>query len=208
MMAVDDLLARIAQLSERDRVRLWRRAHQMNLIPSLEATPAQQPAGPNRIPRSVPASSAGTVESERPQTTAEASPPQQRVSIVFDGGSKGNPGPGYGSYQVTWNGDADPVQRLTLGRQLTNNEAEYDTLISALAAVVRELEQHGQDPSQVTLQVRGDSQLVINQVTGRWQASEPRMRERRDAVRQLLARFGRSRVRYQPRQQSVDVLGH
>src|SRR5215510_12788812 len=52
--------------------------------------------------------------------------------IVFDGGSRGNPGAGYGSYAVFEGTQPAPVQRLEFPGSLTNNEAEYHTLLAAL----------------------------------------------------------------------------
>ena len=52
--------------------------------------------------------------------------------IVFDGGSKGDPGLGYGSYEITL--DDEVIARTTLeyGDRVTNNQAEYTTLVRAL----------------------------------------------------------------------------
>jgi len=56
--------------------------------------------------------------------------------------------------------------------------------------------------------VRGDSALVINQIEGRWKANEPRMRARRDRCRRSLGRFGGVKLKAQPREESVRILGH
>ncbi len=133
---------------------------------------------------------------------------ESAVILTFDGGSVGNPGLGYGSYAFTWPGQAPEVYRLRFSRQVTNNEAEYDTLIAALEALLRRLEAVGQDPAQIHLEVRGDSQLVINQLSGRWRVRDERMRERWRRAQALLQQFGRAVLRHQPRQWSVAVLGH
>lgn len=126
----------------------------------------------------------------------------RKVLLVFDGGSKGNPGLGYGSYAVK-TGPQTTITRLEFGNGMTNNEAEYDTLITALETLVDQ-----EDTSQITLEVRGDSQLVIFQVLGRWKARNARMRVRRDRVRELLRHFRSFRLVLQPREDSVRVLGH
>ena len=56
----------------------------------------------------------------------------RRYRIVFDGGSKGNPGIGYGSYRIQPEGGpwSEPY-RLEFGDKVTNNEAEYRSLIAA-----------------------------------------------------------------------------
>lgn len=126
----------------------------------------------------------------------------REILVIFDGGSKGNPGIGYGSYATTIDGQM-ALTRLKFGDGVTNNEAEYDTLIAALETLIK---QH--DTAQIHLEVRGDSQLVIYQVLGKWKARDARMRERRDRARELLRQFKSYRLVLQPREDSVRVLGH
>jgi len=59
-----------------------------------------------------------------------------------------------------------------------------------------------------TLEVRGDSRLVMQQLQGYWKAKEERMRERRNRALKLLRRFGDFRLKEVPRSESVSVLGH
>ena len=70
------------------------------------------------------------------------------------------------------------------------------------------VESVGKRPADFTVEVRGDSNLVVRQVRGEWKAKDERMRLRRDLVRSLLARFGGYRLVKQPREESVKVLGH
>ena len=125
-----------------------------------------------------------------------------KILLVFDGGSKGNPGFGYGSYATSVDGKTT-ITRLEFGNGVTNNEAEYDTLITALETISK-----WPSAEQINLEVRGDSQLVIFQVLGKWKAREVRMRTRRDKVRELLRHFKTFRLVQQPREHSVRVLGH
>ena len=128
--------------------------------------------------------------------------------IVFDGGSEGNPGFGYGSYAVFSRDGRRRVRRLDFGDDMTSNEAEYDTLIAALEDVSERVESAGKRPADFTVEIRGDSNLVLRQVRGEWKAKVERMRHRRDVVRSLLSRFGGYRLVEQPREESVKVLGH
>jgi ribonuclease HI len=134
--------------------------------------------------------------------------PEQPIVIIFDGGSKGNPGLGYGSYALRWPGQPQQVVQLRFGDRVTNNEAEYDTLISALEATLKRLEDSGADPATARLEIYGDSQLVVNQINGQWACNEDRLRVRRDRVLALLNRFGHWRLRHHGREHSVRVLGH
>jgi ribonuclease HI len=129
--------------------------------------------------------------------------------LTFDGGSKGNPGWGYGSYAITRVQDgAQRLERLNLGEPYTNNEAEYDTLIAALRDLLQRIEEVGRRPGEFSLEVRGDSALVLNQVKGRWKAKDPRMRQRRNRCVALLQRFDSVRFKNLPREDIVRVLGH
>jgi ribonuclease HI len=126
------------------------------------------------------------------------------ITLVFDGGSIGNPGRGYGSYQLTVRGKAEPVKRLEFDGNYTNNEAEYDTLIGALETLLRRVK----EPQRVQLDIRGDSQLIINQITGAWKTKDARMQERRERVLAALAHFGSWTATWHPRAKSVKALGH
>lgn len=134
--------------------------------------------------------------------------PEQPIVIIFDGGSKGNPGRGYGSYALRWPGQPQQVVQLQFGERVTNNEAEYDTLIAALEAVEKRLADLHAEAKTATLHIFGDSLLVVNQVNGVWECKEPRMRTRRDQAQRLLARFGHFSLKHHDRSKSVEVLGH
>jgi ribonuclease HI len=128
--------------------------------------------------------------------------------LVFDGGSKGNPGVSYGSYRIQAKGrkPARPV-RLEFGHG-TNNEAEYMALIAGLEALISEIEAQGSDPSECLVEVRGDSQLVLNQLGGNWKVKNLRMRRLWDQADGLLDRFSDRRFQHQSRSRTVEILGH
>lgn len=128
-------------------------------------------------------------------------------TITFDGGSRGNPGKGYGSYEVR-TGAVHDVQRLTFGDRDTSNEAEYRTLIAALRDVLARIAAAGADPKASAVIVRGDSQLVVNQVNGTWKVRTPHIRPLHAEAAALLARFGSRAVMWHGRANSVRALGH
>jgi len=132
---------------------------------------------------------------------------EHTISIIFDGGSRGNPGDGYGSYELRTRAGRR-IERLTFGKHVTNNEAEYQTLIAALHDALAHLVASGADSKATTLAVRGDSQLVIFQVTGKWKVKTPHIRPLHADATALLARFKRADVQWQPRAMSVRTLGH
>lgn len=150
----------------------------------------------------------GSFPSRPPQGASPASGSPDYV-LTFDGGSRGNPGWGYGSYAISRVQDgAQRLERLDLGGPCTNNEAEYDTLITALQDLLHRIEEAGRRPEEFSVELRGDSALVLNQLQGRWKAKEPRMLERRDRCLSLLKRFERTQFRALPRDEIVRVLGH
>lgn len=95
---------------------------------------------------------------------------RRRFIVEADGGSRGNPGPaGYGAVvldAVTGEPLAEVAEYIGTA---TNNVAEYKGLIAGLRAA------RGLDP-EAEVQVRMDSKLVIEQMSGRWKIKHPDMR--------------------------------
>ncbi len=134
--------------------------------------------------------------------------PAEPIQIVFDGGSRGNPGQGYGSYALDWPGQPRQVIRLSFGDNVTSNEAEYDTLIAALEALQQRMLEQQVEPELAAVSIRGDSQLVCKQVRGDWRCKEPRLKTRLERARALLGKFGGATLDHHPREKSVEILGH
>ena len=131
-------------------------------------------------------------------------------TIVFDGGSQGNGAAnsrGYGSYQISAGKRAEIV-RLEFPAGTTNNIAEWRSLIAALKDLAARIERAGKSPSAYTVEIKGDSQLVINQAAGNWKVKQPHLRPLRDEAVGLLSRFKSLQLTWQPREESVAVLGH
>ena len=87
-------------------------------------------------------------------------------SIYFDGCSKGNPGRA-GAGAVIYNGEGTHLASIShfVGEKETNNVAEYTGLIVGLTAALQLHIKH--------VIVKGDSQLVIKQMTGLYQVKSP-----------------------------------
>jgi ribonuclease H / adenosylcobalamin/alpha-ribazole phosphatase len=91
-----------------------------------------------------------------------------RLQIEADGGSRGNPGPaGYGAVVRDSDGEILLERYGSLG-VTTNNVAEYSGLIEGLKAALELNATH--------VDVRMDSKLVIEQMSGRWQIKNPGLR--------------------------------
>jgi ribonuclease HI len=134
---------------------------------------------------------------------------QADYTLIFDGGSLGNPGPGYGSYMVIRNRDGrQRIQRLSFEAEMTNNEAEYQALIVGLEGLLETVKPDGHQPSDLSLEVRGDSRLALNQVAGIWKTRKPHLMPLCDRARELLSQFGVFTLTWQAREQSEEALGH
>ena len=113
-----------------------------------------------------------------------------RVHLYFDGASRGNPGPAAAGWVlVSGDGIVDEAGER-LGRA-TNNQAEYRALVAGLEAA----RDHGFDE----VEIRGDSELVVKQVTGEWNTNDPTLREHRVTVHELLQGFERWSITHVPR---------
>jgi ribonuclease H / adenosylcobalamin/alpha-ribazole phosphatase len=114
----------------------------------------------------------------------------RRLVVEADGGSRNNPGPaGYGA--VVRDASTGEVLREAwefLGIA-TNNFAEYSGLLAGL----REAKQV--DPNAF-VEVRMDSRLVVEQMSGRWQVKHPDLRPLVREAAGLAASFGPGHVTY------------
>ncbi|UPV99359.1 ribonuclease HI family protein [Halorussus gelatinilyticus] len=111
--------------------------------------------------------------------------------LYFDGASRGNPGPASVGWVVVTSDGIAAEGSGTIGRA-TNNQAEYEALIRVLRAA----RDYGFD----TVEVKGDSQLIVKQVTGAWNTNDPELRERRVTVRELLTEFDDWELSHVPRE--------
>jgi probable phosphoglycerate mutase len=105
----------------------------------------------------------------------------ERLTLEFDGGSRGNPGPA-GVGVVIRAEDDTPI--VTLGRcigRATNNVAEYRALITALEEALK--------LGAKRVLVRGDSELIIKQITGIYKVKHPDMRVLHDKAKTLMRKF-------------------
>ena len=130
-------------------------------------------------------------------------------TIIFDGGSRGNPGQGYGSYALQRNEDGKlRRKRLRFGDQVTSNQAEYQALIAALEDLIGTIEKAGRSPGDFSADIRGDSRLVMRQLDGSWKTKSLTLMPLRDRAEELLAEMGSVKLTWQPREESVRILGH
>ena len=122
----------------------------------------------------------------------------RRVIIEADGGSRGNPGPaGYGAV-VRDAGTGEVLAEVSGGLGVaTNNVAEYSGLIAGLRAALAQ--------GATSAEVRMDSKLVIEQVSGRWQVKHPHLRALASEVARLTGQLAEVTYRWVPRERNIHA---
>src|SRR5690606_12472251 len=138
-------------------------------------------------------------EAERPE---QARRPSGRVLVIeADGGSRGNPGPaGYGA--LVREGDTVLAERAEYLGVCSNNVAEYSGLIAGLRAAA------AIDPTAL-VEVRMDSRLVVEQMSGNWKIKHADMRRLALEARDILP-AGQVRYTWIPRAENsaADALAN
>jgi ribonuclease H / adenosylcobalamin/alpha-ribazole phosphatase len=126
-----------------------------------------------------------------------------RVVVEADGGARGNPGPaGYGAVVREAGTGEVLVERAEAIGVATNNVAEYSGLIAGLQAAA--------DLGAVEAEVRMDSRLVVEQMSGRWQIKHPGLRPLAARAAELVRRFDTVRFTWVPRERNrrADALAN
>ena len=134
----------------------------------------------------------------------------RRLILRADGAARGNPGPGSigvvlvdATVPGATDPDATPLATVSeaLGRT-TNNVAEYTAVLRGLELA----QQLGAREVDLLL----DSQLVVEQLTGRWRVRDAKLVPLWTAVRQALAGFERWTARHVPRgeNRAADALAN
>lgn len=121
-----------------------------------------------------------------------------RVLVEADGGSRGNPGPaGYGAVvKDAASGEVLAERQEGLG-VTTNNFAEYSGLIAGLTAAA--------ELGASTVDVRMDSKLVVEQMSGRWKVKHAALQPLARQARELAARFDSVTYQWIPRAENAHA---
>ena len=122
-----------------------------------------------------------------------------KLIIEADGGSRGNPGPaGYGAVvRDAASGEVLAEVYGSLGTT-TNNVAEWNGLIAGLKTAADLAP--GAD-----VDVRMDSKLVVEQMSGRWQIKHPALRPLAAEAQAVARRMGRITYQWVPRAQNAHA---
>jgi ribonuclease HI len=116
------------------------------------------------------------------------------ASLYTDGASRGNPGPA-GAGVILLDEQGRPILELNrfLGKA-TNNEAEYQALITGLEAAER--------LDLTRLHIFLDSELVVKQLHGEYRVRNPRLQPLFDEVASRLRRLSSYAIMHIPREQN------
>jgi ribonuclease HI/predicted RNA-binding Zn-ribbon protein involved in translation (DUF1610 family) len=112
----------------------------------------------------------------------------ETLTLEFDGGSRGNPGPA-GIGVVVRAQDGTPL--VTLGRfigKCTNNVAEYRALITAM--------EEAKKLGAKRIVIRGDSELIIRQMLGQYRVKHPDMKVLYDEAQDLIHQFDDAKIEH------------
>jgi ribonuclease H / adenosylcobalamin/alpha-ribazole phosphatase len=123
----------------------------------------------------------------------------RRLLIEADGGSRGNPGlAGYGAVvRDAVTGEVLAEVSEAIGHA-TNNVAEYSGLLAGLRAAARLA------PGADT-EVRMDSKLVVEQMSGRWKIKHPDFRPLAVQASQAARGLGRVTYTWVPRERNTHA---
>ncbi|MET0417677.1 MAG: bifunctional RNase H/acid phosphatase [Actinoplanes sp.] len=126
-----------------------------------------------------------------------------RVAMEADGGSRGNPGPaGYGAVVREHPTGQILLERLGALGVTTNNVAEYTGLIEGLRGAL--------ELKATEVDVRMDSKLVVEQMSGRWQIKNAGLRPLAAEAAKLVSQFERVSFEWIPRERNkaADALAN
>ena len=105
----------------------------------------------------------------------------------FDGGSRGNPGISGCGAVIYHDGDEIWSDSFFVGINATNNHAEYAGLILGLQQAI--------EMNVKSILVQGDSELIINQMTGKYRCHSANLIELYNKAKELEAKF--TEIRFQ-----------
>jgi ribonuclease HI len=123
----------------------------------------------------------------------------RKLLIQADGGSRGNPGTaGYGAVVLdAVTGEVLAEVNEAIGHA-TNNVAEYSGLVAGLRAA-------GKLVPGATAEVRMDSKLVVEQMSGRWKIKHPALQPLAAEARQAAKALGRVTYTWVPRERNTHA---
>ncbi|MCO5585998.1 hypothetical protein L7F22_039935 [Adiantum nelumboides] len=130
-------------------------------------------------------------------------PPPPKVlsnayTLFFDGAFRRATGKaGGGLVLVNPEGEVVMKEQVTLDGSTSNNEAEYDILISGVKICLAQKIQR--------LMVKGDALLIVKQILGIWACKNERLKTKVTSIRKLFSQFEEVQLYHIPRKENEDA---
>lgn len=121
--------------------------------------------------------------------------------IYTDGGSRGNPGHAASAFIVTDDKGKKLEEKGFYIGTATNNEAEYTACEKALEFLINTY----QDIDKANVEVRSDSQLIVNQLLNLWKLKNERLKTFYYNIKDLENKIGNVNYKYIPRSENKDA---
>ncbi|MCO5567405.1 hypothetical protein L7F22_021095 [Adiantum nelumboides] len=119
-------------------------------------------------------------------------------TLFFDGAFRRATGKtGGGLVLVNQEGEVVMKDQVTLDGSTSNNEAEYDVLISGLKICLAQKIRR--------LMVKGDALLIVKQLLGIWACKNERLRTKVTSIRKLFSQFEEVQLYHIPRKENEDA---
>jgi ribonuclease HI len=120
-----------------------------------------------------------------------------KLIVLSDGAARGNPGPaGIGAAVLTAEGEVLAEIAEGIG-ETTNNVAEYTAALEGLRRAA--------DLGADEVELRSDSRLLVEQLSGRYRVKSSHLRPLHAAVLAEARRIGRAEFRHVPRAQNTHA---
>lgn len=110
----------------------------------------------------------------------------QKVTIFTDGGARGNPGPAAAGAVIFDEAGAVVKEVSDYIGETTNNVAEYEALLRILR-VAQAI--YGDKLSDMEVDIKMDSELIVRQMQGIYKVKEPSLKERYIQIKEILKSF-------------------
>ncbi len=120
----------------------------------------------------------------------------KHAAIHTDGGARGNPGPAAIGYTIEILGEPTVLVGQTIGAT-TNNQAEYQAVVAALADAVRR--------GVTSVDVYADSELVVKQLRGEYKVKNKDLAPWFVKATSLLHAIGRFQLHTIPREANATA---
>ncbi len=125
----------------------------------------------------------------------------RKFIINTDGGSRGNPGKAAAAFVLhDENGQIIAREGGYIG-VATNNDAEY----AAVKEAFKYLSTNFSQDIPLEIELRADSQLVVNQLAGKFKIKNPRLKIVVDEIKNVEMKLGHVVYTYIPREQNKEA---